>query len=380
MKAVLSICKVDPLESIEKMNRDFMKKRSPEVKLLIKILAIAGFVVIFLLLAGYAFIRIKAPQLLEFSKGIAEYRFTAQIDSLAGARFISGMNGCENLALYSVENDFAVSCLDGYIVGFSHDPSGVPGIRASFKAGNAVMGLAIDKQGILYAAVCENSMEEWRTRGGGLYRISRDLSSKERISADFPSMNGICLDGAGNLYFASSNFNFLQPEGTIYRMLYKGDGLFQSPESYIRDAGLANGLFYDHFQDKIFFSNTMGGVYEFTSHDTVLKEVYLKLRFMEACDDLCTDISGNIWMTDPGHSTVKMYNPGTNRLVRFSITGIGQTSSCRIRSEGGQEMLYISELKKSHQLMSDNFDGRGVLVVPAQSLLQLLEPIFIDQK
>jgi len=85
-------------------------------------------------------------------------------------------------------------------------------------------------------------------------------------------------------------------------------------------------------------------------------------------------------MTDPVYSTVKMYNPGTNRLVRFSITGIGQTSSCRIRSEAGQEMLYISELKKSHQLMSDNFDGRGVLVVPAQSLLQLLEPILIDQK
>jgi len=371
---------MDPLESIEKMNRDFMKKRSPEVKLLIKILAIVGFVVIFLLLAGYVYIRVQAPQLLEFSKGITEYRVTAQLDSLTGARFITGMNGCENLALDGVEKDFFVSCLDGYLVNFSFDSEEVNGIRTSFKAGTAVMGLAIDKAGGLIAAVCENSPEEWRTRGGGLYRVSLDLSSKERISADFPSMNGICLDGAGNLYFASSNFNFLHPEGTIYRMLYKGDGLFQSPEPYIRDAGLANGLFYDHYQDKIFFSNTMGGVYEFTSQDAVLKEVYLKLRFMEACDDLCTDISGNIWMTDPGYSTVKMYNPGTSRLVRFIIAGIGQTSSCRIRSEDGQEMLYISELKKSHQPMSDNFDGRGVLVVPARSLLQLLEPIFNEQK
>jgi sugar lactone lactonase YvrE len=160
-------------------------------------------------------------------------------------------------------------------------------------------------------------------------------------------------------------------------MLYKGDGMFQSPEPFISDAGLANGLFYDHNQDKIFFSNTIGGAYEFTPEENVLKAVYLKMRFMEACDDLCTDISGNIWMTDPGHSTVKMFNPGTSRLTRFIIEGTGQASSCRIRSENGREMLYITELKKSQQPMSDNFNGRGVLIIPAQSLLKFMEPQLI---
>jgi sugar lactone lactonase YvrE len=351
-------------------------KKNPEVRLLIKILAIIGFLILIILLAGYIFIRVRVPQLLEFSKGIAEFRITIKLDSLDGARFITGMNGCENVF---PEDDGSkgvyVSCLDGRIYYLDKDPSGILGIHKSLMAGNAVTGLAVDKQGNLVAAVCNNSLKEWRTKGAGLFRISRDLVTMERISGDFPSMNGICADSAGNLYFNSSNFNIFRPEGSIYRMLYKGEGRFQDPEPFIRDVGLANGLYYDHFQDKIFFSNTLGGVYEFSSKVSVLKGVYLKLRFMEACDDLCTDIGGNVWMTDPGYGTIKMFNPGTSRLVRFVIEGIGQTSSCRIRSEEGREMLYITELKKNHQPMSENFDGRGVLVIPAQSLLKLLEPL-----
>jgi len=352
-----------------------MTKRNTEVRLLIKILAIIGFVIIFLLLAGYIFIRIQLPQMLEFSKGITEFRISVKLDSLDGARFITGMKGCENLFLEEGKRGFYVSSLDGKINYLGTDSSGFSGIDKSLKAGNAVMGLSVEKEGDLVAAVCINTLKEWRTRGGAIYRISHDLVTMEKITEDFPSMNGICIDSAGNLYFTSSNFNIFRPEGTIYRMLYKGYGLFESPQPYIPDAGLANGLFYDHFQDKIFFSNTFGGVYEFSPNENVLKDVYLKLRFMEACDDLCTDISGNIWMTDPGHSTVKMFNPGTNRLTRFSIEGIGQTSSCRIRSENGREMLYITELKKMQQPMSETFDGRGVLVVPAQSLLKLLKPL-----
>jgi sugar lactone lactonase YvrE len=155
---------------------------------------------------------------------------------------------------------------------------------------------------------------------------------------------------------------------------------FSPPVVYITGAGAANGLYYDARQDKVLFSNTLNGIFEFTPYDNVIKEVYLKMRFMEACDDLCTDISGNIWMTDPGQSTLKMFNPGTGRLVRFSIKGIGQASSCRIRSENGIEMLYISELKQSQKPLSEDYDGRGVLIVPAQSLLKLLEPYIINEK
>lgn len=74
-----------------------------------------------------------------------------------------------------------------------------------------------------------------------------------------------------------------------------------------------------------------------------------------------------------------MFNPGTNRLMRFSISGFGQASSCRIRSEKGVEMLYIAELQQSNRPMSKEYNGRGVLIVPAQSLLKLMEPYLIKE-
>ncbi|MCU0370143.1 MAG: SMP-30/gluconolactonase/LRE family protein [Bacteroidales bacterium] len=352
-----------------------MKKRSPEVKFLIRILAVIGFVVIFLLVAGFVFLRVQSPHMLEFSRGITEIRVTTELDSLEDARFITGMHGCENICLEEGPGGLFVSCLDGFIHYLDTGLSGNLAIRKSFRAGQVVTGMSLDKNGNLVAAVCTAPAEEWKTRGGALYLVSGDLERMERLTGDYPAMNGICIDRDGNLYFTSSNFNFFRPEGTIYRMLYKSEGSFQEPEPFIRDAGLANGLYFDRAQEKAFFSNTMGGVYEFIPGDASLKAIYLKTRFMEACDDLCTDISGNIWMTDPGQSTVKMFNPGTNRLTRFVIKGIGQTSSCRIRSENGREMLYITELKQSQHPLSDVFDGRGVLVVPAQALLGRLQPL-----
>lgn len=354
-------------------------KRNTEVRLLIKILAIIGFAIMLVLLAGYLFLKIRVPQLLEFSEGIAEYRVTVHLDSLEGARFVTGMKGCENVLPVRDSAGVYVSCLDGYIHYLEQDDSGKYKISRSFKAGEAVAGLALSPSGNLYAAVSTSSPEEWITVGGAVHRISRDLSSKEKITGNFPAMNGICIDKDGNLYFASCNFNFLNPHGKVYRMNTLPGGTFDAPEAYIPEAGLANGLYFDPLQDVIFLANTTNGIYEFNSSDNTLKEVYLKLKFMEGSDDLCTDISGNVWITDPGQGTIKMFNPGTNRLARFNINGIGQASSCRIRSENGIEMLYITELKQSQNLRSNVFDGRGVLIVPAQSLLKFLEPILTDK-
>jgi sugar lactone lactonase YvrE len=330
-------------------------------------------------LAGYVLIRIRAPQLLEFSKGIEELQVTVKLDSLGDARFVTGMNGCENVLVEKESLGVYISCLDGYIHYLCPGPSGDLVISKSFKAGEAVTGLAMEGENSLIAAVSTYPINEWKTRGGAMYRLAKDFTTMERISEDFPSLNGICIDNEENLYFASSNFDIFKPSGSIYRMSFKGNAQYQSPDLYIRDAGLANGLFFDPVQDKIFFSNTIGGVFEFSSKDKALKEVYLKVRFMEACDDMCTDISGNVWMTDPGHSTVKMYNPGTDRLTRFVIEGFGQASSCRIRSENGMEMIYITELKQSQQPASGDYNGRGVLIVPAQSLIRLLEPLMTDK-
>ena len=355
-------------------------KRNPEIHLLIKILAIIGFIILLVLIAGYIFIKVRSPYLLEFSKGIEEYRIPVKLDSLKEARFITGMNGCENILPQKEGEGVYVSCLDGNIHFLVPDINEGFKIKQSFRAGEAVMGMTFSADGELFAAVSKAPLSEWSEKGGGVYRITADLLSAERISEDFPSMNGICIDGSRDLYFTTSNFNLLRPKGAIYRIKAGNGNAFGSPEIYIPDAGAANGLYYDPLQDEMYYSNTLGGVYGFTSDQNSLQEVYLKLKFMEACDDLCTDISGNIWMTDPGQSTIKVFNPGTGRLVRFIIEGIGQTSSCRIRSEKGGEILYITELKRSQSPMSSEFTGRGVLIVPAQSLLKLLEPVLTEKK
>jgi len=351
-----------------------------EVRVLMKILAIAGFIIIFILVTGYVFIRVRAPHLLEFSKGLKEYRISVQLDSLDGAKFIYGMKACENILPEKDSSGVYVSCLDGFIHYLVPDDQDRYRKEKSFKAGEAVLGMDFSENGDLYAAVCTSPGEDWFTTGGAIYFISRDLSSVLKLSENFPSMNGVCIDETGNLYFASSNFKLFWPDGNIYRMPADRNGALSSPELFIPKAGAANGLYFDSRQDKIFFSNTLGGVYSFSSSENNLRDVYLKLRFIEACDDLCTDISGNVWMTDPGQSAIKVFNPGTGRLVRFNVEGIGQTSSCRIRSENGNEMLYITELKATQSPMSSDFDGRGVLIVPAQSLLELLEPVLTKEK
>jgi len=354
-----------------------MPAKNPEIRLIVRILAIVGAVCIIVAIGGYVFLKIKAPYLLHFSEDLTEYRVDVSLDTLEDARFITGMNGCENLVLSQDSRDFYISCLDGNIYLLTRSESGEIRIVKSCKPGNQALGMILGRDGMLYANIGEGKAEEWMTRGGGVFRLTRSLDSYERLTDDFQCINGLACDSSGNLYFTSGNFSFLHPEGKVYKMTLKEDGSFSKPEIYLEDRGLSNGLYFDPIQDKIFYSNTIGGVFNFSSAYPALKEVYLKLRFMEACDDLCTDIGGNIWMTDPGYGTVKMFNPGTNRLARFVIEGIGQTSSCRIRSEEGREMLYITELKQTYQPVSDNFDGRGVLVVPAQSLLKLLEPLLI---
>lgn len=354
-----------------------MTPKNPEIRLIMRILAITGGLLIVIAIGAYIFLKVKAPHLLIFSKNIEELRIAVALDTLADGRFITGMNGCENLVLAEEGFGIYVSCLDGNLHYLNGTGTQDLAVLKSVKPGSQAMGLAFGTDGMLYAAIGSGKQEEWMSRGGGIYRFSRDLDFYERVTNDYPAINGVACDSSGNIYFASGNFNFLNPEGWVYRLSAAPGQPVSTPELIFHDAGISNGLYYDKNLDKILYSNTIVGVYEFAPGHPGLKEVYLKLRFMEACDDLCTDISGNVWMTDPGYSTVKMYNPGTSRLVRFNIKGIGQTSSCRIRTENGVEMLYITELKTSQKPMSKEFDGRGVLVVPTSSLIRLLEPLLI---
>jgi sugar lactone lactonase YvrE len=350
-----------------------MSKPYPQFRLLMRILAIAGFVVMFLLLAGYIFIRIRVPQLLEFSKGIEEVRVETTLDSLPNARFVEGMNGAENLWFMPGGSGFFVTCLDGQIHFVDRDGNGNFKIMRSIRPGTAITGICALSDSLMAVVICKHPREEWISKGGSVYLMPVTMDTLIRISEDMQAANGLCADSRGNLYLASCNFSFLHPKGNIYFLEKTKGGSYSAPVPLFEKVGLANGMFYDRNQDRIFFSNTIGGTYSFVPGERSYQPEYLKLSFMEACDDLCTDISGNLWMTDPGSGTVKIYNPGTNQLIRISVKGVGQTSTCRIRNENGHEIVYLTELKQENQTSQTTFDGKRVLIVPARELLGLLK-------
>ena len=342
------------------------------MNLAVRILAILGFAILLVLLAGYLFILIRSPLALKFSKGVEEVRIDVPIDSLADVFFLEGIIGAENLYLDDSSLAFYVTDLNGSIHHCDTLPGGGLGIIKSLPAGSRAFGIDKGPDGSFYAAITGPG-KDWKTDGASIYRVSPELDSLVRLTDDFRAMNGVACDDGRMLYFASSNFRTFNPKGALYQARLNDDGSMATPQIVFDDPGLYNGLCYDPRQDLLFFSNTIGGAYCFSPGDTNFKEVFLKTRFMEACDDLCTDVAGNVWMTDPGYSTIKMFNPGTNRLIRFNIIGIGQTSSVRIRNEQGHEVLYMTELKRTHQPASDVFDGRGVFVIPARSLLARME-------
>jgi sugar lactone lactonase YvrE len=346
---------------------------NPETRLLIRIFAILGFIVLGLIALLFILVQVRAPHLLRFSADTREIRVKVIADSLKGYQFVEGMTGCENIAMAAEGNGFFVSSLDGRIHYVDREAGGKYSVVTSYKAGSQALGLALDTAGRVLAGVNKLTPELWTRTGALIERFETGFTEAVTLTGNYPSLNGIAADTKGNVYFTSSNFSILSPEGALYRMTPSDHSGYSEPEVIFGDAGLANGLYYDERRDAIYFSNTLEGVYLLNLTSGSVERVYLKTRFMEACDDLCTDIAGNIWMADPGTSTVKMFNPGTRTLLRFVIEGIGQTSSVRIRTEGSQEMLYITELKRTQSVRSENFDGRGVVIVPAGELIRRAE-------
>lgn len=339
--------------------------------MVLRLFAIVGFAIMLIILAGFLVIKIRVPALLEFSRGVGEVWIDAGTDSLPSLAFVEGFNGAENLAFVPGGDGFFVTCLDGQVHHVDRSADGSFSIVRSIRPGTVITGICALSDSMLAVVVSKNPREDWMSVGGSVWLMPFAMDTMYRITGDLPGANGICADRSGNLYVASSNFKLTRPRGDIFILRKIPDGTYAAPESLFGNIGLANGLFYDNSQNRIFFSNTIGGVYSFVPGERTFREEYLKLHFTEACDDLCTDIGGNIWMTDPGHSTVKVLNPGTDRLVRVMIAGAGQTSSCRIRHENGHEILYLTELKSENKVSKDVSDGRRVLIVPAKEMLKL---------
>ncbi len=341
-------------------------KRINKAGLLILII-LPAFLII-LCFGGYLYIKMNSPHLLRFSGGIAEKEVRLFHGELPDLVFIKGMNGCENVYPDNASMKVYVTDLEGYVHildGASRDSLK---ITKSKKLGTFATGIAEGPDKRIYVNVCEAAADKWATEGGAVWRLNRELEAPEKLTGNYKGINGLAFDSGRHLYFASANADIMRPDGNIFRMEIKPDGGLTEPIIFLSNAGWANGLYFSRDENKLFFSNTSEGCFAVFPNSRKATVVYYKTKIMESIDDLCTDKAGRLWMTDPGKSTVKMFDPKTSRLIRYYIDGIGQTSSCRMRIEHGMEILYITELKRTQNVMSQIYDGRGLIVLPLESL------------
>ncbi|MBN2401172.1 MAG: SMP-30/gluconolactonase/LRE family protein [Spirochaetes bacterium] len=338
-------------------------------KLLWTILCIL--ILLIVLCAGaYVYLKIKSPHLLRFSEGIKERTVRIRIGDTPSAVFIKGMNGCENLYPDDASMRVYVTDLQGYVHLLDSSSWNALKIVKSKKLGSFALGIAKGPDRRLYVNVCESGSGTWEEEGGAVWRISPQLNFAEKLTGNYKGINGLAFDDDGNLYFASGRPDILDPNGHIYRIKITKNSYFTQPEIFLAHVGWANGLYFSTKENKLYFSNTVDGCFKFTPGIPEAEVVYYKTKIAESIDDLCTDTRGRLWMTDPGRSTVKMFNADTKELIRYDIEGIGQTSSCRIRMEHGREILYITELKQNRDPMSQIYDGRGLIVISLKSLEQ----------
>ncbi len=297
---------------------------------------------------------------------VKEYQLS--LTSLPGARLYEGMTGCENLYIDASSNRVYVTTLEGDIVLLDGPNSLELREIRRIKAGGYALGIDRSADGNLYAAICEgHSSKEWTKTGGHIARLSDDLDSLEPLSENYPSINGLAFDDKGRGYFATGNFNFMFPKGHIMRFSINPDGSFTGAEALTEKMGLANGLYFSKAQKKLYFTDTLetAGTVDTDSGKTTV--IYRKAAFKEAFDDLCVDAAGRLWMSDPIRRTLKVYDPSGDTLIRYKIDGFGQASSCRIRIEQGEEILYITELVAENRDKKNPFNGRGLLRVPLKS-------------
>lgn len=282
--------------------------------------------------------------------------------------FIQGMSGCENLYVEKGSLRIYVSDLSGHVHlvdGPSREELSV--VRSAKIAEEYALGIDEGPDGFLYVGA---SGKDWLTVGGAVFRVDKNLEKIEKISGEYPGLNGLVFDSAGALYFASSRMSFFRKRGYVYRMVRASDGGWSAPEPFLSGRGITNGMFFHRSGKRIVFTEMLTGVFRADPRTGETEKVIGRTRALEAYDDLCIDRNGNYWITDPPGGFLKRYDPAKGEIVRYRVAGVGQTSACGIREENGEEILYVTELKRKRgKPLSRNFDGRGVVGIPIEELI-----------
>lgn len=321
--------------------------------------------------AALAYFFVAVPRIIYGSAGVTTRTVAVDLDDLAGAVFVNVGRGCENLYLepgslriYVTDRRGNIHLVDGPSRG------GLIVVKSAALGRSSAFGVTGSPYGVLYVAACDG---EWLKTGGGIFKVDKELQSATKIAGDFPGLKGLALDGRGNLFFAFSNASFLDGKGVIYRMKRLPGGEYAAPKIFLADRRCADGVYYAAGEGRVYFTETFTGVSALDAKSTDVEAVLGKTSVVEAFGGLCVDANGKLWLADPAAGFVKYYDAGKKELTRYRIRGFGRPSSCRIRLEGGEEVLYVTEIKKGRGLgglLSRNYDGRGVAVIPAKALMR----------
>ncbi len=325
--------------------------------------------------AVLAYFLIVVPRIIYGCAGVRTKTVAVDFGDLDGAVVVDVGTGCENLYLEPASLKLYVTDCWGNVHLVDGPSREALRVVKSAKVGDGkASGIDRGPGGFLYVAARD---DDRLGAGGGIFRVDRGLESAVKIAGDFAGLNGLASDGRGDLYFAVSNMSFVNGKGAIYKIARRPGGGYDEPEVFLRDLRCVDGVYYDARESRVCFTDAFDGVSTvepgFRPNFTDVTNVLAKRGVFDFFDGLCTDAAGNFWLADPC-GFLKRFNAGTRELTRYKISGCGRPSSCRVRSEGGEEVIYVTELKRAGGLagfLSKRCDGRGVVVIPLKELTAL---------
>jgi hypothetical protein len=310
---------------------------------------------------------VVVPRVIYGSAGVKVKTVAVDFGDLDGAVVVDVGKGCENVYLEPASlRAYVTDCWGNVHLVDGPSREELRLVKSAKVGDGKACGIGRGPGGYLYVA----ASDDWLGRGGGIYRVDRALESAAKIAGDYPGLNGLALDPRGDVYFAASNMSFINGEGAIYKMSRKAGGDYCEAEVFLRNLRCADGVFYDARAGRICFTETFSGASTFNPGSTDVTGVLGKAALFDFCDDLCTDARGRYWLADPG-GFLKCFDAEAGELTRYRVNGCGRPASCRIRLEGGEEVIYVTELKRRGgpaSSLSKKCDGRGVVVIPLKEL------------
>lgn len=263
----------------------------------------------------------------------------------------------KSMKIYAGDLNGFVHILDG------QDRNSLKLIKSTKVAKGYCTGIILKSNNELCIGISDG-IGNWGKQKCYIIGADSNISVTDTIAGPDILINGIAIDTNDNLYFATGEFSLLFPKPGFIKKL---SNTSRKPEVLISDCKRPNGLFYQSTNGKLFFTKTLDGIFSLNPETKEESVVIGNKKLVDASDDLCIDKSGDIWVANPPKGFIKCYQPDKNLVIYFKSKDFGTASSCRIRVENGEEVLYISEIRNP----KGEYKGRGIISIPVKVLKNL---------